>query len=150
MQVGDGAGTNVNSPFRRKESHDLNPAILRMFAMMMRIICRTRVQLEGYGKAHSGTFCAARPLTPSPRAGRLFAACRATGKTEDATRFRRVGIPSRNVRLDKPGWNGIDREIDVATFVFPGTSQRSGEVSETLDAKRAPRPPHFFDIICLV
>ena len=39
---------------------------------------RTRVQLEGYGKSHSGTSCAARPLTPSPRAGRLFAACRAT------------------------------------------------------------------------
>ena len=39
------------------------------------------------------------------------------------------------------GWNGIDREIDVATFVFSGTSERSGEVSETLDEKRAPRPP---------
>ena len=41
------------------------------------------------------------------RAGRLFAAWRATGKTEDATRFRRVGIPSRNVRLDQIGteWN---------------------------------------------
>ena len=39
------------------------------------------------------------------------------------------------------GRNGIDREIDVATFVFSGTSERSGEVSETLDAKRAPRPP---------
>ena len=45
--------------------------------------------------------------------------------------------------LDGTGWNGIDREIDVATFVFPGTSERSGEVSETLDAKRAPRPPRF-------
>ena len=41
------------------------------------------------------------------RAGRLFAAWRATEKTEDATRFRRVGIPSRNVRLDQIGteWN---------------------------------------------
>ena len=41
------------------------------------------------------------------RAGRLFAAWRATGKTEDATRFRRVGIPSRNVRLGRHGmeWN---------------------------------------------
>ena len=41
------------------------------------------------------------------RAGRLFAACRATEKTKDATRFRRVGIPTRNVRLDQIGteWN---------------------------------------------
>ena len=72
-----------------------------------RITYRTRGQLEGYGKSHSGTSCAARPLTPSPRAGRLFAAWRATGKTEDATRFRRVGIPSRNVRLGRHGmeWN---------------------------------------------
>ena len=48
-----------------------------------------------------------RPLTPSSRAGRLFAACRATEKTKDATRFRRVGIPSRNVRLGRHGteWN---------------------------------------------
>jgi hypothetical protein len=45
--------------------------------------------------------------------------------------------------LDGTGRNGIDREIDVATFVFSGTSERSGEVSETLDAKRAPRPPQF-------
>ena len=87
--------------------HDLNPASLRMLAMMMRITYRPRVQLEDYGKPHSVTSCAARPLTPSPRAGRLFAACRATGKTEDATRFRRVGIPPRNVRLGRHGaeWN---------------------------------------------
>ena len=93
--------------FAGKTSLDLNSALLRMFAMMMRIICQTRVLLEGYGKSHSGTFCASRPLPPSPRAGRLFAACRATEKTEDATRFRRVGIPSRNVRLDQHGteWN---------------------------------------------
>ena len=47
--------------------------------------------------------------TPPRRGGtpRPTAAWRATGKTEDATRFRRVGIPSRNVRLDKLGteWN---------------------------------------------
>ena len=47
------------------------------------------------------------PLASSTRAGRLFAAWRATEKTEDATRFRRVGIPSRNVRLGLRGteWN---------------------------------------------
>ena len=32
-------------------------------------------------------------------------------------------------------------ESDVSTFVFSGTSERSGEVSETLAAKRAPCPP---------
>ena len=43
--------------------------------------------------------------TPPRRGGtpRPTPACRATEKTEDATRFRRVGIPSRNVRLDKHG-----------------------------------------------
>ena len=72
-----------------------------------RIRYRTRGERGCNGKSHLVTFCASRPLTPSPRAGRLFAAWRATGKTEDATRFRRVGIPSRNVRLDQYGmeWN---------------------------------------------
>ena len=99
LAIGDGVAANGHSLFRRRGSRDLNSALLRMLAMKMRIIYRTRVL----------RFCA----TPRParvmrqRAGRLFAAWRATGKTEDATRFRRVGIPSRNVRLDKLGteWN---------------------------------------------
>ena len=47
---------------------------------------RTRVKLEGHCKSHSDTSCAARPLTPSPRAGRLFAACRATGTGGESKR----------------------------------------------------------------
>ena len=99
LRFGDGVAANVHSNIHRKESHDLNPVWGRIFAMMMRIIYRTRWL----------RFCA----TPRParvmwqRAGRLFAACRATGKTKDATRFRRVGIPSRNVRPGRRGteWN---------------------------------------------
>ena len=76
-RFGDGCSSNVHSLFCRRGSRDLNSALLRMLSMMMRITYRTRVQLEGYGKAHSGISCASCPPTPSPRAGRLFAACRA-------------------------------------------------------------------------
>ena len=44
-----------------------------------RIRYRTRGEWGGNGKSHSGTFCAARPMTHTIRAGRLFAAWRATG-----------------------------------------------------------------------
>ena len=62
--IGDGVAANVPFAFLRKTSYDLNPASLRMFAMMMRIIYRTRVKLEGCGKPHSGTSCMACPMTP--------------------------------------------------------------------------------------
>ena len=110
--------TNSNSSLQLKHSKTQTPnenvphkilifRAARSVIAPYRIRYRTRGERRCNGKSHLVTFCASRPLTPSTRAGRLFAAWRATGKTKDATRFRRVGIPSRNVRLDKHGmeWN---------------------------------------------
>ncbi|MBR7180212.1 MAG: hypothetical protein IKD42_01145, partial [Kiritimatiellae bacterium] len=68
-----------------------------------------------------------------------YPAARQTGRLRQAT-FRHILRGTSDDPIPK-GWEAFrGLKSDVATFVFPGTSERSGEVSETLDAKRAHQP----------